>query len=169
MEYPILIFLHLFGGIIWAGGAVAAGLFIIPAVAEAGPAGGAVMAGVARRRFPLIMTVLGLIVVLTGVRLYMMRFSAEWLVSPPGLVLTLGGILGLGGLAIGVFVQRPLVQRIGAMAAAAASGKPPSEAHAAEMLALRMRLQRVARLTALHLLGASLLMSMHRLAAAAAL
>ena len=46
MEYLILIFLHVLFGIFWAGGAIVAGFFIFPSVLDAGPAGGAVMAGV---------------------------------------------------------------------------------------------------------------------------
>ncbi|MCC7008935.1 MAG: hypothetical protein IT184_08980 [Acidobacteria bacterium] len=167
MEYPILIFLHVAAGILWAGGAVSTGLFIVPALIEAGPAAGAVMAGVARRKYPALMTALGIVAVLTGARLYMLRFSTAWLASPAGIVITLGAILGLGGLAIGMFVQKPLAQRLGRMAAqAAASDQPPSPAQIAEMQAMRARFQRVARLTAFHLLGAAVLMAAYRLAAA---
>lgn len=167
MEYPLLVFLHVAAGVLWAGGAVALGLFIIPSVIEAGPAAGAVMAGVARRRFPVVMTTFGFIVFLTGVRLYMLRFSPDWLTSPEGIVLSLGALLGIGGLAIGFFVQKPTVQRMGALAAViAASGGAPSAAQAAEMQALRTKLGTVARLTAYHLLGATLLMALHRFATA---
>lgn len=166
MEYPVLVFLHVALGILWAGGAVALGFFIIPAVLDAGPAGGAVMAGVAKRRFPLLMTIYGILVFLTGLRLYMLRFSPAWLSSPEGIVLSLGAVLGIGGLAIGLFVQKPTVERLGGLAAqVAASGQPPSPAQAAEMQTLRTKLRSVARLTAYHLLGASVLMALHRFAA----
>ena len=81
MEYGTLILLHVFFGILWAGGAIAAGFFIIPAVLEAGPAGGAVMGGVVKRRFPVVMTASALVVVLTGLRLYSMRLSLDWLAT----------------------------------------------------------------------------------------
>jgi uncharacterized membrane protein len=167
MEYLVLVFLHVFFGIIWAGGAIAAGLFIVPSVIEAGPAAGAVMAGVVRRRFPAVMTAAAIIVVLAGARLYMLRFSSEWLTTPQGIVLTLGAILGIGAFVLGVFIQRPLVGRMGALAAQiAASGAGPTSQQAGELQALRQRLQKIARLTALHLLGAALLMAMQRLVAA---
>jgi uncharacterized membrane protein len=166
MEYLVLVFLHVFFGIIWAGGAIAAGLFIVPSVIEAGPAAGAVMAGVVRRRFPAVMTAAAIIVVLAGARLYMLRFSSEWLTTPQGIVLTLGAILGIGAFVLGVFIQRPLVGRMGALAAQiAASGAGPTPQQAAELQGLRQRLQKIARLTALHLLGAALLMAMQRLVA----
>ena len=167
MEYPVLILVHVFFGIIWAGSAVATGLFIVPSVIEAGPAGGVVMAGVARRRFPIVMTVSAALVVLSGLRLYMLRFSPTWVVTPEGLVLTLGGLLALAAFVMGLVVQKPTVDRLGRLAAEiAASGSAPSGSQASELQALRARLRKSAALTAWHLLGAAALMSVHRLAAA---
>ena len=96
MEYPFLILLHVVFGILWAGGATVLGLFVLPAVVDAGPAGGAVMAGVVKRRMPVVLTMAAALVVLTGLRLYMLRFSSVWLTSPEGIVLSLGALLGLG-------------------------------------------------------------------------
>lgn len=167
MEYLVLVFLHVFFGVVWAGGAMATGFFVVPAVVEAGPPGGAVMAGVAKRKFPVVMVVAATIVVLAGARLYMLRFSTEWLATPQGLVLTLGAILAIGAYVLGVFIQRPLMGRAGVLAAQiAASGGPPTAQQASEMQALRLRLQKIARLTAFHLLGAALLMAANRLAGA---
>ena len=166
MEYATLILLHVFFGILWAGGAIAAGFFIIPAVLEAGPGGGAVMAGVVKRRFPIVMTASALLVVLSGLRLYTVQVSSSWIATPQGIVLSLGGVLGLGAFFIGVFVQKPTAERLGALSAeVAAAGGPPTPAQAAELQALRQRLGKVARLTAWHLIVASLLMAGHRLVA----
>jgi len=166
VEYPVVIWLHVFFGIIWAGGAISAGLFFVPAVLDAGPAGGTVMAGVVKRKFPIAMTVAAIMVVLTGVRLYMVRFNPDWMTTPEGLVLTFGGILGVGAFVLGVAIQKPAAERLTALGAEiAASGAPPSQAQVAEIGALRAKLARVARLTAWHLIGASLLMASHRLAA----
>jgi uncharacterized membrane protein len=163
-EYLVLVFLHVFFGIIWAGGAVATGLFIVPAIMEAGPPAAAVMAGVVRRRFPTVMVISATIVVLAGARLYMLRFTSEWLTTPQGIVLTIGAILGLGAFVLGVFIQRPLATRMGVLAQQiTASGRPPTPEQASELQASRARLGRIARLTAWHLLGAALLMAMQRL------
>jgi uncharacterized membrane protein len=164
MEYLSLIFLHVAFGVLWAGGAVVLGLFIIPSVMDAGPAGGAVMAGILRRRLPVFLSVSAFIVVLSGLRMYMIRFTPEWLTTAEGLAITIGGVLGLGAFVLGFFVQRPLAGKLGVMAARiAASGAPPTPDQAAELAALRTRLSRVAALTAWHLIGATLLMSAHRL------
>jgi hypothetical protein len=167
MEYLALIFLHVLFGIVWAGGTVAVAFFFIPSLAEAGAGGGAVMAGVLKRGFPIAMTVSGAITVLSGVRIYMLRFSTGWLMTPEGLALTLGGLLGLGALGIGVFVQKPTAQRIGALGAQiAASGAPPTPAQASELQALRAKMTRLGYVIGWHLLAASVLMASHRLLAA---
>jgi len=166
VEFSSLLLLHVFFGVLWAGGVVAVGFFVIPSVLEAGPGGGAVMAGVLKRRFPILMTFSGLVVVLTGLRLYTIRFSTAFLGTPEGIVLSLGGLLGLGGFFIGVFVQKPTAERLGALAAeVAAAGSPPTPTQAAELQALRTRLGTVAKLTAWHLILAALLMASHRFAA----
>lgn len=165
MEYLSLIFLHVAFGVLWAGGAIVLGLFIIPSVMDAGPAGGAVMAGILKRRLPVFLSVSAFIVVLSGVRMYMIRFTPEWLTTPEGLAITIGAVLGLGAFVLGFFIQRPLAGKLGAMAAGiAASGAPPTPDQAAELAAVRARLRKVAALTAWHLIGATLLMSIHRMA-----
>jgi uncharacterized membrane protein len=167
MEYLILIFLHIFCGIIWAGSAVAIGLFVVPSLMEAGPAAGAVMAGVARRRLPIVLMIVASIVLLTGLRLYMLRFSPYWVTTTEGLVLTLGGLLAIAAFIMGVFVQRPLAARMGQLSAQiAASGAPPTPGQASELQAMRTRLRRSAAVIAWHLLGAAALMASHRLAIA---
>ena len=166
MEYTSLLLLHVFFGIIWGGGAIAIGFFVLPAVFEAGPAGGAVMAGVVKRRFPVVMTASGFVVVLTGLRLYMLRFDPSWLNSPEGIVLSLGGLFGIGALAIGFFVQKPTVEKLGALAGRiAASGAPPTPEQAAEMNVLRARVGRMGKVIGWHLVAAALLMASHTLAA----
>jgi uncharacterized membrane protein len=165
MEYFVLIFVHVFCGIMWAGSAVVMGLFIIPSVMEAGPAGGAVMAGVVKRRFPIVMTALGILVVLSGVRLYMLRWAPGFVRTPEGLVITLGALLAIGALVMGIAIQKPTAEKLGKMAGAlAASGKPPTPEQMAEMQALRAKMQRIGKLMAFHLIGAAALMALHRFA-----
>ena len=166
MEYLILISLHAFFGIIWAGATVLAGFFIVPSVFEAGPAAGPVMAGIARRKMPIILSLAATIVVITGLRLYMLKFTPEWLVTKEGIALSLGGLLALGAFVMGLFIQKPTAERLGALAAQiAASGAPPTAAQAAELQALRGRLLRIAKVTGWHLLVAALLMASHKLVA----
>ena len=125
------------------------------------------MAGVVKRKFPLVMTVSAVVVLLTGLRLYMLRFSTAWVTTPEGLVISFGALLAIAAFVMGVFVQKPTVEKLAALGAKiAASGAPPSPAQAAEVQALRTKLRKIASLTAWHLLGAAALMAMHRLATA---
>jgi len=165
MEYPMVVLIHVALGVAWAGGTITAGFFIVPAVVEAGPAGGAVMAGVVKRKFPIIMTSLGFVVLLTGIRMFMIRWSSAFIKTPEFIVLTLGALLAIGGLFIGTFVQRPLATRLGTIAAQiAASGAPPSAEQARGMDAMRTRLGKVGRVLAWHAVFATLFMAGHRLA-----
>jgi hypothetical protein len=165
VEYPFVIFFHVFFGIVWAGGAIAAGLFILPAVLDAGPAGGAVMGQVVKRGLPVVLSIAAIIVLLTGVRLYMIRFTPGWMLSPEGIVLSLGALLGIAAFFMGIFVQKPLVQRLSALAQTiTTSGRPPSADQARELEDMRTRLKKIAAVTAWHLLAASALMASHRLA-----
>lgn len=160
MEYGTLILLHVFFAILWAGGAIAAGFFIIPSVLEAGPAGGAVMGGVVKRRFPILMTASGAVVVLTGTRLYMMRFSMDWLGTTHGILLSIGVLAGLGAFIIGLFVQKPTIEKMSQLGAKlAGAGKPPSPEDATEMERLRSRVGKVGRVLAWHLIIAAVLMA----------
>jgi hypothetical protein len=166
MEQLVLVFLHVTSGFLWAAGVVVQAFWVIPSVLEAGPSGGPVIAGIMKRRFVLVMTSSSLLAVLTGLRLYSIRFSTAWVASAEGVVLTLGLLLAIGGLVIGMFRQRPLAERMAAISAAVrASGGPPSAEQAQELAALGPRLARVAKVGAFHLIAVVVLMAAHRLAA----
>lgn len=166
MEIAILRLLHIGFGALWVGGAVLTGWWVVPSVIEAGPGGGPVMRGIVeKRKLPLVMMISGLITIICGLRLYMIKFSTAWVTTPEGLVLTLGALLALGGFAIGVMVQRPTAMKLAALGGAiAAGGKPPTPEQAAEIGALQAKLARAARLVAAHVLAALVLMASMRLA-----
>jgi hypothetical protein len=165
VEYLTLVFLHVAFGIFWAGAAISLGLFVIPSVLEAGPAAGSVMAGVVKRKLPTVATVSATIVVLTGLRMYMIRFSTAWLGTPEGIVITVGALMALEAYVIGVFFQRPTSVKLAALGRALAqAGGPLSAAQAQELKDLQAKLRRYAAITAWNLVGASALMASHRLA-----
>lgn len=166
METLSLLFLHLVGSIVWGGGAIALGFFVVPAAIEAGPAGSAVLGGATRRGLPTVMVVAASVVLLTGLRLYMLRFSAEWLRSAEGIVVSLGALFAVEAFAMGVGVQRPTAGRLAALGGAiAARGGPPTAEEAAQLAALTARLGQAARRVATRVSLAALLMAGHRLAA----
>ena len=166
MEYSFLLLMHVVFAALWAGGAITVGFFVIPSVFEAGPAAGAVMGGVVKRRFPILMTVSGLLVAVSGIRMYMLRFDAAWVTTPEGIVLSLGALLGIAALFMGLLVQKPTMERMSALAGQiAAAGVPPTSEQSNELQALRVRGARTAKVIAWHLLVALVLMASHRLAA----
>lgn len=166
VEIAILRLLHIGFGAFWVGGAVMTAWWVVPSVIEAGPSGGPVMRGIVeKRKLPVVMTVAGLITILAGLRLYMIKFSTAWLTTPEGIVLSLGGLLAIAGYAIGMMVQRPTAMKLAALGGAiAAAGKPPTPEQAAEVAALQQKLARAARLVGAHVLAALVLMAAMRLA-----
>lgn len=163
MESLVLAILHVTAGALWTGFAVFQGFWLMPALMEAGPAGGAVMGGIMKRKFVLWITVLSWVALITGFRLYMIRFSPAWLTTAEGIVVTLGMLLAIGAAVIGGARQRPTAQKLAALSASLKG--PPSPEQAAEMQAVGARLVRIGKVTAFHLLGVLVLMSAHRLAA----
>jgi len=166
LSYTLTVLIHVFFGILWAGGAIALGFFVIPAVVEAGPAGGAVMGGmVAKRKLPHWYTGFAILTVVTGLYLLHIRSAAnpEFWGSKEGIVLSLGAVLALGGFGIGMGMQRPAALKLGALAGQiAAQGTPPSPEQGAQMAALRAKLLKAARLQAFHLTAAIVCMASHR-------
>jgi hypothetical protein len=164
MEYLLLVFLHITFGVFWAGGAVLVGLFVVPSVVEAGPAGGAVMAGFAKRRLPVVLSITGVLTVLTGLRIYFVRFSTEWLQTPEGMAITAGAILALIALVVGLTVSRPAALRAAALGAEIGkAGGPPTAEQKTEMQKLQGRLRQAGQIVSWALIGAVLFMASHRL------
>ncbi len=156
MEVAVLRLIHIGAGIIWAGIAITMGWYVIPAVREAGPQGGAVTRGIVARRLPQAALGAGVVTVLAGLRLYQLRFTTAWVWTVEGLALSLALLVGLSALGIGFFVQRPTAMRLGALAAA---GGPPSD----EMKRLSDRLGRIGNALAWHMLTLVLIMGGLRL------
>lgn len=155
MEYGILVLLHVCGSFVWGGGLIIAGFFFIPSILEAGPGGGAVMGGVMKRKYSVILSIASFVTILTGLRLYSLRFSAEWVTKPEGIALTLGGLLGLSVFAIGFIRQKPLAEKMARLA---------KEGRGAEIPPVAAQLAKYARIAAWHAVAVIVLMAGHSLA-----
>ena len=163
MELWVLRFVHISASVVWAGWSMFIGWYLLPALAEAGPSGGAVMNSMLRRRLPAAMNVLAFVTMLTGFRLYSMFFSLTWLKTAPGMLLSIGLLLGLGGFVIGLAVSRPTSMRLAALGAIIRDqGAPPNAEQASALQALTARSARAARLIAWHLAAATLIMAVSR-------
>ena len=167
MELAILRLLHISFGVLWVGGAFLVGIFLMPAMGEAGPAGGAVMGGMVKRRLPLWMNVFAVINVLSGLRLFMIDSAGTpgYMLTPTGICLCLGALFALAAFGLGLRVQRPTAMKMGALGAAIkAAGGPSSAEQQEEMKRLGMVMGKVSKRTAILLLHAAIFMAASRLA-----
>jgi uncharacterized membrane protein len=156
--------LHVLLGAFWAGAVFLLALFLVPALEEAGPAGGTVMQALMRRNMTRVLVWTGVLTVLTGLLLLWRlsnHFTSSFMGSVAGILLSTGGTLGIITLIVGVHVSKPAADKLGALGAkVAASGAPPTADDLAEMARLRGRLNMAARLQALMLMVAVICMAL---------
>jgi uncharacterized membrane protein len=110
----VLRFLHVFGGAIWVGMMAFQIFFLGPSLAEAGPAAGAVMAGLMKRRIPVVMPVIALITILSGMMLFQRISGGDMkalMATPMGKAFAWGGAIALIAFLVGVIVMRPLMMK----------------------------------------------------------
>jgi uncharacterized membrane protein len=139
--YTLIIFLrllHILGGVLWVGGALAMNFFVAPTVAATGDSGkqfvGYLMG---RTRFTAAMTAGALTAVVAGFLLYGIDsawFSSAWQSSGPGIGFAIGALFALVGLVTGIMNgnNNRAMGQIGAQI----QGKPSSE-QAAQLAAIR--------------------------------
>jgi hypothetical protein len=164
-ELYVLRFIHIVGGIFWVGGAVFMGFFLFPAVQDAGPAGGAVMQGLLKRKVPVIMPVVAILTILAGIRL-MMRASAAsngmYFQSAVGRGFGIAAAIAILALLHGIAAARPLANKIGAVMAQMQEPGANKEALGAEAKALQAKLGGHMKITAVLLLIAAAGMGLAR-------
>ena len=111
----VLRFAHVFFGALWVGMMVFQAFFLGPAVADAGPDGGKVMGGVMRRRIPVVMPLMGLIVIISGLWMFQRLAGGNmgaFMDTPMGKAFGWGGLSAILAFLIGVFAMRPLMMRM---------------------------------------------------------
>ena len=110
----VLRFLHVFGGAMWVGMMAFQIFFLGPALTEAGPSAGQVMAGLMKRRIPVIMPIIALVTILSGMMLFQRLSGGNMkalMATPMGQAFAWGGAIALLAFLIGVVVMRPLMMR----------------------------------------------------------
>ncbi len=163
----ILRFIHVVAGAVWVGMVVFTTFFLMPAVQEAGPDGGKVMAGVQRRGVMTLMPVLAIATLISGIWLYVRAAAgmhAEFARSPVGMAFGLGGLAAILAWLVGMIVLRPSMMK--AMALAQSLGPSTSaddrQRVMAEAQQLRVRAAAASRVTAWLLLFAVAAMAVAR-------
>jgi hypothetical protein len=154
--------LHILTAALWLGAVVLISTFLMPTIQQAGPAGGQVMAGLARRGLHTFMATLSGITILSGLWLYW-RFTGglDPAISGGGVAFGVGGAVGLAAGIVGGAIVGRSGKSVVALAAKAAA--LPEGAERALLLrtaeGLRQRLVTGSRVTIVLLVVATVLMA----------
>jgi uncharacterized membrane protein len=137
---------HIVTGVIWVGSLFVVVVFVQPTAATLGPAAGAFMSELRRRRFVDVVFVDALFTVAAGAFLYwrdwhMYPSFDDWIGSRFGAALTVGGLFAISGLVVAATLTRPTIRRLVSLGKQASelAGSPPPEM-AARIGALQGRL-----------------------------
>jgi hypothetical protein len=113
--YLVLRVLHILVAALWVGAAGLLAMVVMPAVGDAGAAGGPFLASLHRRKLHVFMAASALLTVLSGIWLYWVLttgFDADIVWSRGGVVFGIGGLCGLVALVIGGTVIGPGFARL---------------------------------------------------------
>jgi uncharacterized membrane protein len=153
---PLMLVLRLFhivAGAAWVGSAFLFAGFVGPAAAETAPGSGPLMSAVIKkRRFATIIAGLAITTVVVGWLLWVKNAMAypsvlDWLTSPFGFVLTIGGVAATLAAYFGITGIGNNVEKLVDIGdAVAASGGPPTEEQGARMAHLGAEIQRHSRI-----------------------
>lgn len=141
-EIVVLRLVHILGGIVWVGSGIYSFLFLVPAIAQAGPAGGQVMANLQKRHLFTALPIVALLSILSGVRLMQIMsggFSAAYFASPMGRTYAVSSVLATAGFLISLVISRPGALRLTKLQQSAVSDKTSKELIQSEIRALQNR------------------------------
>lgn len=165
-ELLMLRLVHVMGGIFWVGGMMYMAFFLMPTMAQAGPAAGPVIAGLQQRKLFVWLPVIAIATMLAGIRLMMLQsdgFSAVYFATPMGRTYLIAGSLAVIAFAIGFSINRPIMNRIAVLTAAMPGADESSRAQLqAEMAMLRKRSGVATRLVTWLLIAAAAGMAVAR-------
>jgi uncharacterized membrane protein len=162
----VLRLLHIFAGVFWAGAVFMLTRFVMPAVAASGPEGGRFVRRVAiEQGLSKALVAAGLTTVLAGLALLWhdsAGFNGAWMGSGMGVMLSIGGLAGVGAVAAGIRTGLTIGKLSALGAAIEGKGGPPAPEQAAEMQRLQARLAGSTRATAIQLVIAVICMAVAR-------
>jgi len=162
--YVVLRVLHILVAALWVGAAGLLATVVMPAVGDAGAAGGSVMASLHRRKLHVFMASTALLTVISGVWLYWVLttgFDLAIVRSRGGLVFGIGGLCGLLALIIGGGIIGPGFARLAELAGQT-DAMPEIEraAHSQRVAAIRRRTMLASKCALALMVIALLLMAM---------
>lgn len=127
-EIIVLRLIHVLGGIFWVGSALFNSFYVFPALAVAGPAAGAIMGSMQRRRLFVVLPVVALLTILSGLRLMALTsggFAAAYFSTGRGVTFAASGSAAIVAFLLGVFVGRPTGVRLARLRQSAAATQDP--------------------------------------------
>ena len=142
VELVVLRLIHVLGGIIWVGAGIYSFVFLIPAVAAAGPAGGVVMANLQKRKLFTVLPVVAILTMLSGVRLMQIvsnGFSPSYFRTPMGRMYAIAALLAILGFLIGIMISRPSAVKLAKLQGSAVSDKQSKDMINTEIKSLQSR------------------------------
>ena len=146
LELLVLRLVHVVGGMFWVGAGLFSGIFLLPALAEAGPAAGAVMGSMRRRRLFVVLPTIALLTILSGLRLMWITsggFARGYFATASGATFAAAGGAAIVAFLLGLLVSMPAGRRMGELGTAIGKASPDEAARLREELA---RVQRRGRL-----------------------
>jgi hypothetical protein len=162
----LLRLVHVTVGVLWVGFAVFVPAYLGPAIQEAGPDGGKVMAALQRRGLMTALPVLAVLTLASGVWLYWSLsggFAAAYLRTAAGHAYGIGGVIAIAGFAVGISVLRPSMLRVlSIMAAVPGAAAADRERLLGEAQRYRARGAAAGRVVAVLLLTATAAMAVAR-------
>jgi uncharacterized membrane protein len=143
-ELLVLRLVHILGGIFWLGSGLFTTLFLLPALANSGPAAGPVMANLQQRRLFTVLPAVALLTMLSGLRLMWITsggFSRAYFASPVGHTLAVSGMAAIVAFIVGMLLARPAGVRAGVLGQrlATTTDEAARAALSAEMERMRRR------------------------------
>lgn len=158
--------IHVIGGTFWAGSLLLMSFFLLPAMVEAGPAAGAVSAGLEKRKLLNWLPVVALLTILSGLRLLMRAsggFGGAFLQTTQGQAYVVAAIASVIALLLGLTVSRPAMNAAGRLVAQVPDAAPEARAGLmAQAAALRLKSAQAVRVIALLVLLSAVVMSVAR-------
>jgi hypothetical protein len=109
----VLRLIHVGGGAMWVGMMAFMVFFLTPALAEAGPESGKVMAALQKQRIMVIMPIIALLTIASGIWLMLRLYGgpSNLAASRMGMALNLGAVSAILAFVIGIVFMRPLMMR----------------------------------------------------------
>jgi hypothetical protein len=145
LPWLLIRLLHVLTGVVWVGGAILIAGHLMPAVRAAGAGGAAVMKQLTVvQRLPAKLALLGITAIASGGYLLWIEsagLSSNWISTGPGITYCVGAIATLLAAIIGIGINIPAANRMGALAAAVnarAQGATPDENQTLGRLAARI-------------------------------